>query len=173
MSGVKDQKPPVSIKSISWDGAQLFSAMGSYALIYRVAPGVVAKVGLVERQEVELQQRVAETGRALPVWDYEERIAVPSSISETFCSEHGNRSLPDDMVSCSCGEPLSILLMPEANLAIWKHFDALSIAEFMEEVSTYCLEEFDFSWDCAERNLAIHQGHLVALDFGDAEEHCS
>ena len=86
----------------------------------------------------------------------------------------GRRWLPKDMIicCCCCGARLGVLLMPEADTTIWETYDALTIAEFLEEVSTYCFEAFRHTWDEAERNLAIYNGHLVALDFGDPEANC-
>jgi hypothetical protein len=174
--GTSDLRPeatPVAPETIDWEGATLLSAAGAYGLIYRVAPGLVAKVGFVAPEEAHLQQRLAACGKALPVLGCAEDIPLPVMISRTFCARHGQRALPQDMIICCCGAPLSVLLMPEADTAIWETYDALTIAEFLEEVSSYCYEELGHTWDAAERNLAIYNGHLVALDFGDLEADCS
>lgn len=84
----------------------------------------------------------------------------------------GRRSLPENMIICCCGARLGVLLMPEADTAIWEQYDVLTIAEFLEEVSSYCYEELGHTWDATERNLAVYNGHLVALDFGDPEADC-
>jgi hypothetical protein len=126
-------------------------------VIYRVAPGLVAKVGFVESAEARLQQRLAACGKALPVFGYAENVALPLKISRTCCARHGRRWLPEDMIVCCCGMQLSVLFMPEADTAIWVRYDALPIAEFLEEVSSYCYEELGHTWDAAERNLAIYQ----------------
>jgi hypothetical protein len=162
----------IAPETIDWERARLLSAAGAYGLIYRITDGLVAKVGFVEPEEAHLQQRLAVRGHALPVLGYAEDIDLPLTISRTFCARHGRRSLPKDMIICCCGARLGVLLMPEADTAIWDHFDSLSIAEFLEEVSAYCFEELERNWDASERNLAIYQGRLVALDFGDPEANC-
>ena len=99
-------------------------------------------------------------------------MALPLEMSRTFCAKPGRRVLPKDMIICCCGIPLSVLLMPEADTAIWETYDVLTIAEFLEEVGTSCFEELGHAWDAEERNLAIFEDHLVALDFGDPEADC-
>jgi len=171
-SGFQPEATPVALETIDWEHARLLSAAGAYGLIYRVAPGLVAKVGFILPEEAHLQQRLATCGKALPVLGYAEDVSLPLMISRTCCARHGRRWLPEDMIICCCGARLGVLLMPEADTAIWEQYDMLTIAEFLEEVSTYCFEEFGHTWDVAERNLAIYNGHLVALDFGDPEADC-
>ncbi len=120
----------------------------------------------------ELQLRLAERGWALPVLGYAQDLQLPGSISKAFCAEHGLRELPEDMVACCCGWPLSVLLMLEADTVIRESFDALTIAEFIEQVSTYCIDELGEVWEAEERHVAVYQGHLVALDCGDPEADC-
>lgn len=166
------EAPPLSPETIDWKRALLRSTIGAYALIYEVAPGVVAKVGFVAAEESERQGRLAERGWALPVLGYAGDLDLPRFISKAVCAEHGLRELPEDMVACCCDSPLAVLLMPEADPAIWEYFDALTIAEFIEQVDAYCFEELGEQWDGEERNVAVYQGHLVALDFGDPEADC-
>lgn len=163
---------PVSLDPIDWEHVPLLSAAGAYGLIYRVVHGLVAKVGIIAREEADLQQHLAACGKALPVLGYAEDVSLPLTISRMFCAQHGRRALPKDMITCCCGMPLSVLLMPKADTAIWETFDALTIAEFLEETSSYCYEELGHVWDAEERNLAIYNGHLIALDFGDTEARC-
>jgi len=176
MHTVNEEKPSwpmatVSINDIDWEQAKLLSAIGAYGLIYRVAPGLVVKVGFIEPEEAELQQRLAGLGKTLPVLAYVEACDVPQIISQTFCAQHGRRSLPKDMIICCCGSPLDVLLMPEADTAIWDHYDDLTIAEFLEEIDTFCFEQ-GVVWDVSERNLAMYSGRLVALDWGNPEAPC-
>jgi len=42
----------------------MLSAAGAYGVIYRVAPGLVAKVGFILPEEARLQQRLAACGKA-------------------------------------------------------------------------------------------------------------
>jgi hypothetical protein len=162
----------ISPEPVDWEHATLLSANEAYGLIYRIAPNLVAKVGFILPEETDLQQRLAARGQALPVLEYALDVSLPLKISQMFCAKHGRRVLPEDMIICFYGAPLIVLLMPKTDTAIWDRFDALTIAEFMEEVSTYCFEELGHTWDAEERNLAIYQGHLVALDFGDPEADC-
>lgn len=162
----------ISLETIDWEHATLLSAAGAYGLIYRVATNVVAKVGFILPEEADLQRRMAVRGQALPVLEYAEDVCLPLKISRAFCARHGRRVLPEDMIMCCCGARLGVLLMPEADTAVWDRFGALAIAEFLEEVDTYCFEELGHNWDAEERNLAIYQGHLIALDFGDKEADC-
>jgi hypothetical protein len=157
---------------IDWEHARLLSAAGAYGLIYRVAEGVVAKIGFIEPEEAAFQRLLAAAGKALPVLAYAETMCLPPKISRTFCARHGRRLLPKDMIVCCCGMSLGVLLMPEADTAIWETFDALTIAEFLEEVSSYCFEELGHIWDAEDRNLAIYDGQLVALDFGNPDANC-
>ncbi len=129
-SSLRPEATPVTLETIDWEHAKLLSAAGAYDLIYRVAPGLVAKVGFILPEEPHLQQRLAACGKALPVLGYAENVALPLTISRTFCARHGRRSLPEDMIICCCGARLGVLLMPEADTAIWERYDALTIAEW-------------------------------------------
>jgi hypothetical protein len=167
------QRTRITPETIDWGNAVLLTTAGAYGLVYRIAEGLVAKVGLIEPQEVKLQQRLADLGKALPVLAYAECVSLPFKISEAFCARHGLRVLAEDMVICCCDMPLAVLVMPEADTAIWDNeYDSLEIAEFIEEIDTFCLEELGHNWDAEERNLAIYQRHLVALDFGDPDANC-
>src|SRR5713101_1288448 len=111
--GTSDLRPegtPVAPETIDWEGARLLSAAGAYGLIYRVTPGLVAKVGFILPEEARLQQRLAACGQALPVLGYAENVALPLMISRTCCARHGRRSLPEDMIICCCGARLGVLL---------------------------------------------------------------
>lgn len=162
----------LSPQTIDWGRAHLRSTIGSYALIYVVDPGIVAKVGFIEPEEVQVQRHLAECGWALPVLGYVQSLQLPQDVSHAFCAQHGLRELPQDMLCCCCGWLLSVLLMPEADPAIWSHFTAKEVYAFMEQVSDYCLRELDVIWDAEDRHVAVYQGSLVALDLGNPEADC-
>jgi hypothetical protein len=166
------QEPPLSPQTIDWTQALLRSSIGAYGLVYEVAPGVMAKVGFILPEEAERQGRLAERGWALPVLGYAQDLDLPRFISKAVCAEHGLRELDEDMVACCCDAPLSVLLMPEADPAIWEHFDEAAVAAFIAQVDAYCSAELGADWDAEDRNVAVYQGRLVALDFGDPEAPC-
>jgi hypothetical protein len=172
MAGTPREVPLISPQAIDWERALLRSASGGYALIYEVIPGVVAKVGFVEPEEASLQGKLAQRGWPLPVIGYAQATDLPPAITQAVCSEHGLRELPQDMIACSCGRPLSVLLMPEADPDVWAHFDAPTVARFIEQVSSYCFEEPGERRNAEERNVAVYRGRLVALDCGDPDAPC-
>ena len=55
-SSLRPEATPVTLETIDWEHAKLLSAAGAYGVIYRVAPGLVAKVGFILPEEARLQQ---------------------------------------------------------------------------------------------------------------------
>ena len=142
--------------------------MGGYAVVYRVAPGVVAKVGHIGSREAEAQRHFAGQVLALPVLDYREAWPVPDSIDREVCPIHGLRQeiLPEGYI-CTCDSNHGVLLMPEADLSV----DPTS-AEYMAFVMGFsrdCEQQLGHYWDARPANMARYGGDLVALDFGEEE----
>lgn len=164
-------QPLARIAEIEWDRRKIIDG-GGYALVYEVAPGVVAKVGNLEPDEVEAQEHFAAQGKALPVWDYKSMVDLPLEVSKEACPFHGARAdiLPfgpdDEDWACTCGELQAILLMPRAE-EVGQETSPEDLASFMEDVSTACWVELNRCWDLRPANVARYQGHLVALDFGE------
>lgn len=148
---------------------------GAYRAVYRVAPGLVVKIGLIDPDEVDAQHHLAAQARALPVLGYDEVPELPNWLERHACAlcssrdagvqpnDGGNLS---DYYTCSCGMQ-SAVLMPEAvPVAMGDSSPDDEIAAFMREIKAICLEELDRPWDAAARHVARYQGRLVALDFG-------
>ncbi len=99
---------------VNWESAGLAPYdVGGYSVIYELAPGLVMKAGLVEPEEVAIQQQLAQRGLALPVLDYEERVVASESVRRAVCSQHGIR--PVIANTCTCNETVGVLLMPQAS----------------------------------------------------------
>ncbi len=127
------------------------------------------KAGLVEPEEVAIQQQLAQRGLALPVLDYEERVVASESVRRAVCSQHGIR--PVIANTCTCNETVGVLLMPQASPLPERMSAAYSqrIDLFMERVSEVCVTELGVAWDAVRKNVARFGSRLVALDFGDPD----
>ena len=164
-----DRPSRPSVGSIDWDERQVLDG-GGFALVYQVAPGIVAKVGDVRPEEVNAQRHFAAKCKALPVLDYQEDIWLPDEVCEEVCPVHGLRSdIVADGLDCTCNEPRAVLLMPLAEPA-WEDAKTPEGQAFMAEIAGECWEELGLLWDERPGNLAHYQGHLVALDFGEEED---
>lgn len=156
-----------TIAAIDWDQADRIG-MGGYAVVYRVGPGVVVKVGRVKPEEVEAQRYWARRLLALPVWDYRPKGPVPARIAQELCPVHGiRREILPEGAPCSCDvEHHDLLLMPEADNA---PVDTKSQAyrAFVMFFSRDCEQQLGHYWDARPSNVASYQGRLVALDFGE------
>jgi len=152
------------ISQIRWQQRRHLDGGGS-AVIYRVAPGIVAKVGEVAPEEAEAQQHFAGQGLALPVLDYREAVALPAAVSREACPVHGVRQefLPAGY-PCTCGQPRAVLLMPEADCAtdIPRDDQRAFIMGFTGDAQ----QQLGLYWDARPSNMAWYQGRLIALDFG-------
>lgn len=69
-----------SIDDIMWTNAYLLDS-GTFASVYRVAPGFVIKTGDVDIKEVKQQKYLNSHGLALPVLDYDEDSILTYEIS--------------------------------------------------------------------------------------------
>jgi hypothetical protein len=113
---MNDTNTQCDIASIEWTDCE-WIGLGGYAVVYRVAPGVAAKVGRIEPEEVEAQRHFARQGLALPVWDYRSSWPVPKRIDREVCPVHGlRREILPAGYTCTCGsQEHAVLLMPEAD----------------------------------------------------------
>lgn len=155
------------IADIDWSKCEP-AGMGGYAVVYRVAPGLVAKVGRIEPEEAAAQRHFARQGLALPVFDYHADWPVPERIDRELCPLHGLRQeiLPEGY-HCTCGSLAhAVLLMPETDDA---PVDPASVEyrAFVLGFSRDCLQQLSRLWDARPANVARYQGRLVALDFGE------
>jgi hypothetical protein len=163
--GLDGQAPP-TIDAIHWRH-RVPIGMGGYAMVYHVAPGLVAKVGRIDLEEVEVQRDFATCGHALPVYDYRAQVDLPQIVTREVCPRHGPRRdiLPDGQ-DCLCGEWLDVLLMPEADVT---EIDSTNpvIKAFMDAITAECLTRHERAWDARPSNVAWYHDRLVALDFGE------
>ena len=155
------------IADIDWSKCEP-AGMGGYAVVYRVAPGVVAKVGRIEPEEAAAQRHFARQGLALPVLDYRAAWPAPERIDRELCPRHGLRQeiLPEGY-PCTCGTLAhDVLLMPETDAA---PVDPTSIdcQAFVMGFSRDCEAQLGHLWDARPANVARYRGRLVALDFGE------
>lgn len=164
-----DRPSRPSVGSIDWDERQVLDG-GGFALVYQVAPGIVAKVGDVRPEEVNAQRHFAAQGEALPVLDYREDIGLPDEVCEEVCPVHGLRSdIVADGLDCTCNEPRAVLLMPLAEPA-WEDAKTPEGQALVRQIAQECWDDLERCWDARPGNLAHYQGHLVALDFGEEED---
>jgi hypothetical protein len=143
--------------------------MGGYAVVYRVKPGLAAKVGCIELAEVAAQRHFAGQGLALPVLDYRAEWPVPDQIGREVCPVHGLRREilpPAAGYSCTCGFDPAILLMPEAD-GIPVDPTSTEYRAFVMGFSRDCEQQLGLYWDARPANVARYRGRLVALDFGE------
>jgi len=154
-----------TIATINWQHPFERINLGGYSVIYRPAPGIVAKIGLVEPDEVVAQQHMAQLEKALPVLDYHPLVKVAAQISRDMCSEHGVR--PVIRGACGCGFAQSVLLMPEAARPIG--VDEQVLETFMQEMRRVCERELGLDWTITPRNVGVYKRRLVGLDFGTPE----
>ena len=156
----------IRLAMVNWHSPDLEQVnVGGYSVLYKLAPGLVAKVGLIEPEEAKAQEYFSTLGLALPVIDYGSQVGVGEKVSHDVCSVHGIRPVVENY--CSCGHSQAVLLMPEAHPPIG--YKEAEILTFMDHVSDLYARLFDATWDYQKRNVAVFQGHLVALDFGNPE----
>jgi hypothetical protein len=155
-----------TVDDVDWERRTVIGR-GGFALVYRVTPEVVAKVGDIQPAEAEAQQHFARQGLALPVLNYQEEVELPAEVSREACPIHGKRVdiLPEEGYVCTCGRAVAVLLMPLAD-----DLDGVSQEElqtFMMGFSRDCEEQLGLCWDARPRHVARYAGRLVALDFGE------
>lgn len=152
---------------IEWAEAE-WIGLGGYAVVYRIVPGVAAKVGRIKPKEAEAQRHFARQGLALPVWDYRAGCQVPERVDREICPVHGlRREILPEGLACTCGSPQhDVLLMPEADGAPVDP-NSTECRAFMICFSQDCERQLGLLWDARPANVAYYQGRLVALDFGE------
>jgi hypothetical protein len=156
------------ISQINWKRRKIIDG-GGFALVYQVAPGVVAKVGQIGQKEVQAQRHFARQQQALPVLDYQPEAELPARVSREVCPIHGPRKkiLPEDGYICTCNSPQAVLLMPLAEST--KGVSSDEIRAFLMGFSRDCEQQRGHYWDARPANVARYQGRLIALDFGEEE----
>jgi hypothetical protein len=158
-----------TVAEIDWEARQRLG-MGGFAVVYRVAPGVAAKVGqmgAIDPNEVEAQRYFARRFLALPVWDYQAGCHLPLAVNREVCPRHGvRREILRPGQSCACGRPLDVLLMPEAD-PTWVDTSSAEYRAFVMFFARDCQTQLGRAWDARPANVAYYQGRLVALDFGE------
>jgi hypothetical protein len=160
------QREPKTIRAINWSRA-LYLEGGGYAAIFKVGSNTVAKVGVVDEMEAELQRAYAQLEAALPVLDYKPGLILPRRIRRKACPCHGPRK---EIVACgencACESELDVLLMPLADMNITLE-EATDLMALMSELQQERPEHRP--WDDRMSNCAKYQGKAVALDFGSAQ----
>jgi hypothetical protein len=153
-----------AVADLDWQQRKLLDGGGA-GVIYRVGPGVVAKVGRVAPDEVEAQRHFARQGLAVPVLAYQAEVELPAAVSREVCPVHGSRReiLPEGE-RCTCGEPQAVLVMPEADCVT--EIPAETRRAFIMGFSRDAEEQLGLAWDARPQNMAYYQDRLVALDFG-------
>lgn len=158
-----DPIPQARVADIRWEQRKPITGSSS-GVIFRVAPGVVAKVGFVLPSEMKVQRYFAQRGLALPVLDYQEELKVPDAVSRKTCAVHGMRKRPKEDRTCTCGKPQDVLLMPEANKI--GRGGQKKVRAFMLEFTQTVATELKQIWDGQRDHIGRYQGRLVAMDFG-------
>lgn len=169
LDGATRAVAPDRIAAINWQRRTIIGG-GGLASVYRVAPGVAAKVGEIKPEEVEAQRHFARQGMALPVLDYQAAVELPAKVSREACPVHGHRRefLPEGY-DCTCGQPRAVLLMPTADDNALEDVSREELQAFMMGFSRDCEQQLGHCWDARPANVARYQGRLVALDFGEEE----
>jgi len=164
--------PFPKIKSIDWKSRGDPIGMGGLAVVYRLSPGIVAKVGRIDPGEAQAQDFFARHLKAVPVWDYQENLECPRSVAKEVCPVHGIRPkegiIDPDQHMCTCYGSQDVLLMPEADTP-WIDTKSEEYQAFMLGFLKECHQELDRCWDARPSNVAKYLGNLVALDFGEEE----
>lgn len=163
-------------QEINWGRKkQCLSKQGSYCCVYRIEPGLVLKLGIIDEREARRQERAGKDRIALPVLAYEEHASlVPLRyVHETWANIEGYEQgeIPRHTRHCPCvQERYSGLLMPEAKALDRTRYTPEQISAFLQQVTRYCLHTLNFDWEAKVLNIAEYQGKLVALDFGAMDE---
>jgi hypothetical protein len=159
------------IADINWAQATLIG-VGGFAVVYRVAPGLVAKVGRISPEEHDAQWVAHAGGLAMAVIDYGLEWPVPAHVRHAFCPRHGPRNaiLPTDVDYCAChASGLDVLLMAEADCDLDHH--SAEAGRAREAIAALC-HSLGRIWDDRPANLARDpaSGHVVGLDFGQEQD---
>ena len=159
---------PVKIGWINWESPDLVClGRGDASLVYRLLPGLVAKVGFIAPAEVKTQQYLAALEKALPIVDYASSTTVSPSICTALCRLHGTRPALATTSRCTCQRPLAVLLMPEATAP--HSYTEKQMQAFRQQIVSLCRTHLHRSWEDTPQHLAVYHDHLVALDFGEPE----
>ncbi len=144
-------------------------AYGAFGVVYEVA-GAAIKIGCIGESEPIIQQWVYEQyERALPVWAFRSDIPLPKVVTREVCPQHGflSKLWTRSSVMCHCGEPLSALVMPVADLADQHNVDAEGISE---KIYNAVFDKFELCLDIHRGNFLEFNGKLMVCDFGDPSD---
>jgi len=153
-----------TIAAINWAERTLIG-MGGQAVIFRVAPGLVARIADLDPGELQTQRVLAAHDLALPVLDIARNYDLPVEVARDACPRHGYRSAYMVEPDCECYSK-DVLLLPEADDVP----DNQPVDDFMDTVLALCAEECHRDWDARPENVMIYNSHFVALDFGLVDE---
>lgn len=158
--------PPLTIAQINWRRRVYIDGRG-FANVYRVAKGIVAKVGAVREDEAQEQIKAANLGKAIPVLEYREQVEVPAIVAREACPKHGKRkNIVACGADCTCDEAPDILLMPEAEALKGVDRAHGNLDQVVDQLSNF-FDDNDVLWsDPKPDNLLRWNGEIVACDFG-------
>jgi hypothetical protein len=145
----------LKIRHIDWSKAE-YLGRGAYGRVYRVAPGIVVKLGHMREEEAIRQKKFAAMRLAVPVYDFQQDIEVPRQLVAGYCFLHGY-----DWDQCSCTETRNALLMAEAE----RPGETRYTYRFMRRFYQLAYEVHDYYWDNHTGNIGRYRGRYVALDF--------
>ena len=142
---------------------------GAFGAVYDV-DGAAIKIGCVGESEPAIQQWVFERHeRALPVWAFAEEVILPKVVTHEVCPQHGFLSnlWTRTSVNCHCTEPMSVLVMPVADLADQHDVEN---EDFSQTVYESVFGKFNTCLDIHKGNFVEFKGRLMLCDFGDTND---
>lgn len=134
---------------------------GASGTVYRIAKGIVVKIGRIWNDEVEKQEYFHSQGVAVPVL-YHGVLHEVGRVHNTHCFL---RHKPEE-VGTRCAYGIGVLVMPEAEELPWDQEFTPDTDSFMDYIENLMWERFGAEWDRAPRHVRIYEGHKVAIDFG-------
>ena len=150
-------------------GNRSIVSYGAFGMVYEVADTAL-KIGCIGKSEPLIQQWVHENyQRALPVWAFEQEVALPKAVTYEVCPRHGYLAdlWSPTSVTCHCGDSLAVLVMPLAEPT-----GQLDVGNetFQDEVHEAVLTKFGVRLDVHNGNFVKFDGRLMLCDFGDPND---
>jgi hypothetical protein len=165
----------LKIEQIDWPNRQMLG-YGKEGVVYRVAPGLAAKVGQVSKGGYDLQKLMCENNIALPVLGFVSSANIPTEVAYEICAVHGVRrelmsatvngaTQPDPDGYCRCQKTWAgILLMPEAEPLTAEERRSNEVKNFRRRLQRW-LKKNNKAWDYHNpNNVMRYRGRLVAID---------
>ena len=157
---------PYILDDVDWSQLKRIDN-GSYGVVFATGAQTKTVVRLaynMDEAEIERQNHFARQGKSIPVFDYASIVPPPEG-AKLCCPQHGVTSWPK---FCTCHLSVGAALMPRVeDLGLYGSVTDETIQNFMDSIYRECHNAFQFSWEPHERNIALFQGELVAIDFGD------